>query len=86
MLEEEDVVFSIEDNGEGMDASTIKKARQEFFTTKDRGKGSGLGLSLCCSIIEFHHGWMDINSVLSKGTIISIHLPIEKNVDRGVEQ
>jgi len=86
MLEAGNVVFSIEDNGAGMDAPTIKKAMQEFFTTKGRGKGTGLGLSLCSSIVEFHHGWMEINSVLGEGTIVCIHLPIEKSADRGVEQ
>ncbi len=86
MLDAGDIIFSIEDNGEGMDANTIDKARQEFFTTKGQGKGTGLGLSLCTSIIEYHHGWMEINSVPGKGTNVCIHLPIEKSAEHGVDQ
>ncbi len=82
-LEMSDICMSIKDNGQGMDAATLKKAKQEFFTTKDRGKGTGLGLSLCNSIIEFHHGQLDIASTPGKGTEVCVHLPLSDELNNG---
>lgn len=79
-LKGDGVCLSIEDNGQGMDETILNQAKQEFFTTKDRGKGTGLGLSLCNSIIESHHGKLDISSTLKKGTIVYVYLPLNQNI------
>ncbi len=83
-LEAGNICMVIKDNGQGMDAATLEKAKQEFFTTKDRGKGTGLGLSLCNSIIDFHQGKLDILSSPGKGTEICVHLPLNKELNNGV--
>jgi two-component system sensor histidine kinase HydH len=62
-----------QDNGEGMDAETLKKAFNPFFTTKERG--SGLGLPIVKSIIETHQGAIKIDSALGQGTDVVISLP-----------
>ena len=85
-LEDGNVCVSIEDNGQGMDAATLKKAKQEFFTTKDRGKGTGLGLSLCNSIITAHHGRLDIQSSRGRGTIVRVYLPVTNEINNEVKQ
>src|ERR687885_238994 len=50
------VMFSITDNGCGMDAETQRRIFEPFFTTKEKGKGTGLGLSTCYGIVKQHGG------------------------------
>ncbi len=85
-VETENICMSIKDNGHGMDAATLGNAKQEFFTTKDRGKGTGLGLSLCNSIIDFHQGQLDIHSTPGKGTEICVYLPLNKETNNGAAE
>lgn len=75
-IQDQFVVISIRDNGQGMSNETLKKARETFFTTKASGKGTGLGLSLCQSIVSAHHGRLKIDSEYMEGTIVNIYLPI----------
>jgi len=65
----------IKDNGEGMNQETLKNAKLDFYTTKSKGRGTGLGLSLCNSIINSHNGKLEINASPDKGTTIYISLP-----------
>ncbi len=68
--------IEIEDNGPGMDDTTLKRVFEPFFTTKDVNKGTGLGLSLSYFIIvDDHGGEMEVESVLGKGTKFIIKLP-----------
>ncbi len=78
------VWLCVEDNGQGMDEATLKKATQEFFTTKGQGKGTGLGLSLCNSIVETHHGRLEIHSRAGEGTRVCARLPLDESPDSGV--
>lgn len=71
------LTISISDTGGGMDETTKRKIFDPFFTTKDPGKGTGLGLALVHSIIENHHGMIDVESELGKGTAFHLFLPIE---------
>ena len=75
------VIMEVEDNGCGMDQNTIAHASEAFFTTKSMGEGTGLGLSLCHSLIENHRGQMIIDSTPDQGTRITISLPIESDKD-----
>ncbi len=71
------VCISIEDNGPGMDESTLKRIFEPFFTTKAVGAGTGLGLSISYFIItENHGGSIEANSTEGKGTCFIIKLPI----------
>ncbi len=67
--------LKVQDNGCGMDDTTMGHAIDPFFTTKEVGKGTGLGLSVVFGIIEDHEGIIDVDSVLGKGTTINILLP-----------
>lgn len=71
------IAISISDTGSGMDEKTKRKIFDPFFTTKEPGKGTGLGLALVHSIIENHHGVIEVESELGKGTAFHIYLPIE---------
>ncbi|MDD3024009.1 MAG: ATP-binding protein, partial [Syntrophomonadaceae bacterium] len=78
------VVLELEDNGCGMSSVILENATQPFFTTKDVGKGMGMGLSIAFSIIEKMNGELKIKSKYGMGTKIRITIPvIEKNHRRG---
>ena len=64
----------VEDTGLGIKTENLSKIFTPFFTTKD--KGTGLGLSLCKSIIESHGGDISVDSVIDKGTIFKVDLPV----------
>lgn len=67
--------ISIIDNGIGMDAEELSRCLDPFFTTKDQGEGSGLGLPVASSIIENHGGKLGIESEKGRGTTVTIDLP-----------
>lgn len=67
-------IFSVTDNGEGMDEGIIKQATEPFFTTKETGKGMGLGLFLAKSIAERLGGDIDIDSEKDCGTTVTLRL------------
>jgi len=70
------VVLAFSDNGSGMSEETRKKIFNYRFTTKEPGKGSGLGLYMCKYIIELHGGSIDVQSELGKGTTFTLRLPV----------
>jgi two-component system sensor histidine kinase HydH len=65
--------IKFQDSGDGIDAETLKKVFNPFYTTKE--KGSGLGLPIVKSIIESHQGTIKILSDLGQGTSVIIQLP-----------
>jgi signal transduction histidine kinase/ActR/RegA family two-component response regulator len=71
----EEIVIEVDDNGKGMDEATRLRAVEPFFTTKEPGQGTGLGLFLCNSIVESLGGKLQIDSELHKGTNITVRLP-----------
>jgi len=73
---DQNIVISFADEGCGMDEETRHKMFDPFFTTKDIGEGTGLGMSISYKIIEAHKGKVTVNSIVGKGSIIDIHLPI----------
>jgi signal transduction histidine kinase len=65
----------VQDNGMGMSEEVKRKALEPFFTTKEPGKGAGLGLAICDEIIRGHHGKLDIESEEGKGSTVRVQLP-----------
>jgi signal transduction histidine kinase len=74
-----ELIISIKDNGIGIAEDAQKKIFDPFFSTKDVGKGTGLGLYLTYTFIEQHHGKIKVNSESGKGTEFIITLPITKH-------
>jgi CheY-like chemotaxis protein len=58
-----------------MDAETLAKAADPFFTTKGVSKGTGLGLSMVHGFVEQSSGWMDMISTPGRGTTVALWLP-----------
>lgn len=75
--------ISISDNGCGIRPEHLKKIFDAFFTTKPIGKGTGLGLSLSYSIMQAHHGRIDVESEVGLGTTFTLRLPIRQPVIAG---
>jgi len=72
------VVVTIRDNGVGMSDSVKARIYEPFFTTKDVGEGTGLGLSIAYSIVEKHHGTIEVDSVPGEGSAFRVILPLEQ--------
>lgn len=69
------VCVTVSDDGTGMAASVLERACEPFFTTKQPGKGSGLGLSQCYGIARQSGGDMVIDSTVGQGTTVEVYLP-----------
>lgn len=67
---------SISDTGQGMDAQVRRHIFDPFYTTKEVGKGTGLGLYITFGIIKQHNGTIDVASSPGKGSIFSLTLPL----------
>jgi two-component system, NtrC family, sensor kinase len=69
------VLISVKDNGNGIPQKVMDKIFQPFFTTKPTGQGTGLGLSLSYDIIKAHGGEIKVDTKENEGTIFTINLP-----------
>jgi len=69
------VRLAIQDKGCGMDAATLKKATQPFFSARPAGRKRGMGLAYAARFIQLNGGTLGITSELGSGTTVTIHLP-----------
>lgn len=76
MLDNSMVAISIQDSGCGIAKDIIDRIWDPFFTTKDVGKGIGLGLALTYNIIKRHGGEIDVTSNEGEGSLFKIFLPV----------
>ena len=75
--------ITVEDNGCGIPKKDQRRIFDPFFTTKEVGEGVGLGLAVVHGIVEKHQGIITIESKVSKGTTVSVFLPIIKADNNG---
>jgi signal transduction histidine kinase len=66
----------VTDNGCGMDDQELAHCMDLFYTTKDVGEGTGLGLAVAQNIVHNHGGKIEIQSEKGKGTVVSVRLPL----------
>jgi signal transduction histidine kinase/ActR/RegA family two-component response regulator len=69
------VRLAVKDAGSGIDAATLERILEPFFTTKAVGQGTGLGLSTVHGIVTQHGGALDIESRPGEGSLFQVYLP-----------
>ncbi len=70
--------LTVQDNGQGIDDATMSRIFDPYFTTKDQGAGTGLGLAVIHGIVEDYKGFIEVESVTGQGTAFHIFLPTLK--------
>ena len=76
LLQSRQVRLCIKDNGTGIAAEQLAFVFDPFYTTKEPGRGTGLGLSVSRSIVEAAGGFMKLESKAGEGSTVSICLPL----------
>ena len=76
VLEKDNLIIKIKDNGIGMDEATLEKIREPFYTTK--ANGTGLGVPLSIEILESHNFKVNYESTINEGTTITMELQEKK--------
>ena len=69
------VLLSISDTGSGMDEETLARIYDPFFTTKEVGKGTGLGLAVTFGLMQQLHGFIEVSSSQGQGSAFNLYFP-----------
>jgi two-component system NtrC family sensor kinase len=82
-LDDQDFEYriTVRDDGTGIAPEILVQIFEPFLTTKQTGKGVGLGLAVSNRIVEQHDGRIDVQSELGKGTAFTIHLPVQSTAE-----
>ena len=68
--------LSISDTGKGISPEILDKIFDPYFTTKEQGKGTGLGLAVVHGIVQEHRGQIKVNTEIGKGTSFNVYIPL----------
>ena len=75
-IQDGNCIVSIRDFGQGIRAEELPFVKQKFYKGSAKGRGAGIGLSVCNDIVQMHGGTLDIDSVYGEGTNVRITLPL----------
>ncbi|HYG89589.1 MAG TPA: PAS domain S-box protein [Azospirillum sp.] len=77
-----EICVEVADNGPGIEPDILKRIFDPFFTTKPMGLGTGIGLSVCHSIVQAHGGRIEVDSRPGAGTTFTVRLPVSDAPDQ----
>ena len=79
--------ISVTDTGVGMENNSISKIFIPFYTTKERGSGTGLGLAMVYNILQHHKGFIDVYSEPGTGSTFNLYIPMftDKEIDASIK-
>ncbi|MHC1729076.1 MAG: PAS domain S-box protein [Syntrophobacteraceae bacterium] len=80
------VMLSVSDTGHGISPEILDRIFEPYFTTKDTGKGTGLGLAMVHGVVQRHGGAVTVQSEPGKGTTFSVYLPRIEEADSAGKQ
>jgi PAS domain S-box-containing protein len=70
--------IAVRDTGSGIPAAILPRIFEPFFSTKEEGRGTGLGLPTANDIVRRHDGWIDVETEVGEGTVFRIFLPLSR--------
>jgi len=75
------IEIKVSDSGKGIPPDIVNLIYEPYFTTKDPGEGTGMGLALVHGIVNSYNGHIDVESTLGECTVFTLYLPIVKNIN-----
>jgi len=75
------ILLTVKDSGSGMDKSTVARIFEPYFTTKEHGEGTGLGLAVIHGIVDEYNGFIEVESTPGQGSTFLVYLPAAEEND-----
>ncbi len=69
------IVLKVQDSGCGIDPKNLKRIFEPYFTTKEKERGTGMGLAIVHGIVKRHNGFIEVDSDMEKGTSFALYIP-----------
>ncbi|HNY64484.1 MAG TPA: PAS domain S-box protein [Deltaproteobacteria bacterium] len=85
LTEGEYLRLAVQDTGRGMRPEVMERVFEPFYTTKETGKGTGMGLSIAYGIVKSHGGTITVESAEGKGTLFKVYLPVSGATEQARE-
>jgi signal transduction histidine kinase len=82
-VEGDDIVIDFRDSGHGIAQNHLEKIFDAYFTTKEAGRGTGLGLTVCKTFFQNQGGNIEVESEVGKGSLFRVRVPVVSTINQG---